>query len=118
MEKTPRVGQDEAEGVVRDLRFDFERAEAFVIELLGGTFCLDVLRVEPHKGSGDEFFGDWQSAAISGALILSLGDGDLFPTVQMEFGEFAGEVVSVRIANGDIEGQGGSRIVAIIGEEG
>ena len=89
-----------------------------MIELLGGAFGFDVLRIEPHQGSGDEFFGDWRSAAIGGALILSLGDGDLFPTVRMEFGEFAGEVVSVRIANGDIEGQGGSRIVAIIGEEG
>ena len=117
MEKAHRVRQDEAEGVVGDLRFDFKRAKAFVIELLGGTFGLDVLRVEPHEGSGDEFFGDWRSTAIGGALVLSLGDGDLFPTVRMEFGEFTREVMGIRIADSDVEGESGSWVVAIVGKE-
>ena len=50
MEKTHRVRQNEVEGVVGDLRFDFERTEAFVIELLGGAFGFDVLQIEPLSG--------------------------------------------------------------------
>ena len=49
---------------------------------------------------------------------MRLSDGDLFLTIGVEFGERAREVVSVGIANGNIESESGPRVVAVIGEEG
>ena len=48
---------------------------------------------------------------------MRLGDRDLFLTIGVEFRERVREVVSIGIANGNVESEGGSRVVAVIGEE-
>ena len=69
-----------------------------MIEFLRRSSSFDILRVKPHECSLTERFRDWSSSTISGALVLFLGDSDLFTTIVVKFGELSREIVSVRIS--------------------
>lgn len=89
-----------------------------MIQFLGRSFGFDVFGIQPNLAAFPNLLWYLSSSAIGRGLVLRLGNGNLSPAILMELGERFGKVVGSWIGDSDIQHQGSSRVVSVIGEEG
>ena len=98
--------------------FNLERPQSLVIQFLGRLFGFDVFGIQSNLAAFPNLLWYLRSSAIGRGLVLRLGDGNLSLAILMELGERFSKIVGGWISNSDIQHQGSSRVVSIIGEEG
>ena len=110
-------GELETEGGRRYPLENLEGPKSLVVQFLGRSGGLDVLCVKPNFLAGSERVGDRRSVSVGRSLVLRLCDSELFLAVVVKFGELVGKVVGGLVADGDVEGESGARIVSVVGKE-